>query len=101
MSSEGNVEKGAKLFKTRCAQCHTVEKARKTILLIVSRFRINLTNKVPIFLAFLDVAQAPLLDTYTLMQINPKISFGTKKHSSHTWRIPRNTFQEPKWSLQA
>ena len=23
---DGNVENGAKLFKTRCGQCHTVEK---------------------------------------------------------------------------
>ncbi len=27
---EGNVETGAKLFKTRCGQCHTVEKVKKT-----------------------------------------------------------------------
>ena len=25
-SPEGNIENGAKLFKTRCGQCHTVEK---------------------------------------------------------------------------
>ena len=23
---DGNIENGAKLFKTRCGQCHTVEK---------------------------------------------------------------------------
>ena len=28
---EGNVEKGAKIFKQRCAQCHTVEKVSNKI----------------------------------------------------------------------
>lgn len=28
MSEGGDVEVGAKLFKTRCGQCHTVEKVR-------------------------------------------------------------------------
>ena len=28
---EGNIETGAKLFKTRCGQCHTVEKVNRPI----------------------------------------------------------------------
>lgn len=26
---KGDAQKGAKLFKTRCAQCHTIEKVKK------------------------------------------------------------------------
>lgn len=30
--TEGDVEVGAKLFKTRCGQCHTVEKVPRVCL---------------------------------------------------------------------
>lgn len=31
----GDIERGAKLFKTRCGQCHTVEQVKSTIKLVV------------------------------------------------------------------
>lgn len=29
----GNASAGAKLFKTRCAQCHTVEEVRRRVII--------------------------------------------------------------------
>ncbi|CAH8597593.1 unnamed protein product [Heterobilharzia americana] len=84
--SEGNIEKGKKLFVQRCAQCHTVEKggAHKTGPNLHGVFGVKLDR---------------LLDMITLLLTKAKVSHGMNRHYLNIWKIQRNISLAPKWFL--
>jgi hypothetical protein len=46
MADSGDADKGAKLFKTRCAQCHTVEQVRFSLFIWdTSAFILTIPNR--------------------------------------------------------
>ncbi len=107
----GDVAKGAKLFKTRCGQCHTVEKVRRLLLLLpcppgappnaLQSRRADQTNWGQTCLACSGARRAASRTTSIRMQTRTRTLSGRRRPSSPTWRIRKSTSRAPRWPLQA
>jgi Cytochrome c len=112
----GDAAKGAKIFKTKCAQCHVVAKGEghkqghslfrnryaTQLQLLFVHSGPNICNilcfeQVPIFTAFLADRPVRQLDILTLQPMLTKVSRGEKTLCSSTLKTLKSTFQEPRW----
>lgn len=103
----GDVAKGAKIFKTKCAQCHTCDKSEghKQGPNLSGLFG-RQTGQAEGF----SYSQANINKGITWSEVGWKwsplfakywILHGYRIHCSSTWKIPRSIFQEPRWFLLA
>lgn len=124
----GDAAKGAKIFKTKCAQCHVAEKGggHKQVsysppcwhgrdqghrwmfsgcgclllwLWTICDWPVNLC-RVLILEDYLDAQVVMLRAILIAKQTKRKLFPGLKRHSMTTYWIPRNIFQAPRWFLQ-
>merc|ERR1711971_687718 len=84
MGKKPSAKKGAKVFKTKCSQCHTVEEE-------------ELTSRDQTFTDSSDASLDRLRDTPTLLLTRSLELPGEKIPFSTTLRTQRSTSREPRW----
>lgn len=100
---EGDYEKGKKIFKQRCLQCHVVDSAATktgpTLNGVMGRksgtvpgFDYSPANKSKVRL-FLLMKNSVINNAYF------RVLYGHVRHCSSTYWTQRNTFLEQRWSL--
>jgi hypothetical protein len=104
MVDTAQIARGAKLFKTRCGQCHTVEQVFRSCVVCgpteANVFRVVVTKLVLICMALSVGRRAARKAMHILQRTRTRALFGVKRPSTSTLKIRPNTFLARRWPLQ-